>query len=506
VDKAYGTKDKLKEFIDVCHGEGIAVILDVVYNHATGISPYVELYWDDANNRPAENSPFYNPVPKHDFNVFNDMNHGTEATVNYISRNIIFWLEEFKVDGYRLDLSKGFTQNNTLGNPGAMAQYDQSRIDILKRYADSAWSVNPNTYFILEHFADNSEEKELSNNGMMVWGNSNYNYNEATMGWHSGNQSNFSWISYQQRGWDDPHVVGYMESHDEERLMAKNINYGNISGSYSIKDTTIALERQQMAAAFFYTIPGPKMLWQFGEVGYDFHINYPGVIGEDDYRTDQKPIRWDYPNDYRRKALYKLHCELIKLKKEEPVFSTDDYSLAVNDPLKKIILNHSSMNVVVIGNFDVIQGNINPTFQHTGYWYDFFGGDSLDVTNVNATIGLDAGEYRIYTDVKLETPEIGLGINDHSINFQHIKSVYPNPSTEDFNINFILEEKSNIDITIYDLKGQIVRSVYSGEKQAGDHTCIWNANNENGARVSKGMYFVELSVNNLKEVSKLIVK
>ncbi len=458
------------------------------------------------NNRPAENSPFYNPIPKHDFNVFNDMNHGTEATVNYISRNIKFWLEEFKVDGYRLDLSKGFTQNNTLGNPGAMAQYDPSRIAILKRYADSAWIVNPNTYFILEHFADNSEEKELSNNGMMIWGNSNYNYNEATMGWHSGNQSDFSWISYQQRGWDDPHVVGYMESHDEERLMAKNINYGNVSGSYNIKDTTIALERQQMAAAFFYTIPGPKMIWQFGEVGYDFYINYPGVIGEDDYRTDQKPIRWDYPNDYRRKALYNVNRELIKLKKEEPAFRTDDYSLSLNDALKRIHLNHSSMNVVVIGNFDVVQGDINPSFQHTGYWYDFFGGDSINVANVNATIELDAGEYRIYTDVKLETPEIGLGINDHSINSNHIKSVYPNPSTEDFNIYFTLEEKSSVDITIYDLNGKIVQSVYSGEMPTGEHTFTWNAENKSATRVSKGMYFVELSVNNLKEVDKLIVR
>ncbi len=87
------------------------------------------------------------------------MNHGTEATVNYISRAIKFWLEEFKVDGYRLDLSKGFTQNNTLGDPDAMAQYDQSRIDILKRYAEigkpigeiSIPSADPSSWRMLYH-------------------------------------------------------------------------------------------------------------------------------------------------------------------------------------------------------------------------------------------------------------------------------------------------------------------------------------------------------------------
>ena len=36
MDKAYGTKNDYKQFIDACHKEGIAALLDVVYNHATG--------------------------------------------------------------------------------------------------------------------------------------------------------------------------------------------------------------------------------------------------------------------------------------------------------------------------------------------------------------------------------------------------------------------------------------------------------------------------------------
>ena len=101
----------------------------------------------------------------------------------------------------------------------------------------------------------------------MLWGNSNYNYNEATMGYHDSGKSNFSWMSYQERGWDAPHVMGYMESHDEERLMAKNLAYGNSNGSYDITDINVALKRIQLAAAFFFTIPGPKIIWQFGQIG-----------------------------------------------------------------------------------------------------------------------------------------------------------------------------------------------------------------------------------------------
>ena len=58
MDKAYGTKNDIKKFIDACHKEGIAVILDVVYNHATGSHPFARLYWDGDNT--ASNNPWFN--------------------------------------------------------------------------------------------------------------------------------------------------------------------------------------------------------------------------------------------------------------------------------------------------------------------------------------------------------------------------------------------------------------------------------------------------------------
>ena len=100
---------------------------------------------------------------------------------------------------------------------------------------------------------------------MMTWGNHVHNYNQATMGYAS--ESNFSGIYHENRGWNVPHLVGYMESHDEERLMFKNLEFGNSSGNYSTKDLDVALDRMEAAAAFFFTVPGPKMIWQFGGTG-----------------------------------------------------------------------------------------------------------------------------------------------------------------------------------------------------------------------------------------------
>ncbi|MFM7700632.1 MAG: alpha-amylase family glycosyl hydrolase, partial [Bacteroidota bacterium] len=132
-DKAYGTENDLKALVDSCHGRGIAVVLDVVMNHAFGQSPLAQLWWDAANNRPAANSPYFNPLPKHDFNVGNDFNHESPATRRLLNRVVKHWLTEYRVDGYRFDLSKGFTQTNTLGNTGAWGNYDAARVALWRR-------------------------------------------------------------------------------------------------------------------------------------------------------------------------------------------------------------------------------------------------------------------------------------------------------------------------------------------------------------------------------------
>ena len=155
---------------------------------------------------------------------------------------------------------------------------------------DQIWDIDTTIYIILEHFAENSEEINLANYGMLLWGNSQYSYAEASMGYHTNSKSDFSWGYYGSRGWNKPHLVTYFESHDEERLMYKNLTWGNNAGDYNIKELHTAINRVKAIGAFFFTIPGPKMIWQFGELGYDNSIDDP-------CRLCEKPILWDYFED-----------------------------------------------------------------------------------------------------------------------------------------------------------------------------------------------------------------
>ncbi|MCK4639240.1 MAG: T9SS type A sorting domain-containing protein, partial [Bacteroidales bacterium] len=361
-------------------------------------------------------------------------------------------------------------------------------------------NVNPDAYVIFEHLAENSEEKELADYGILLWGNLHYNYGEASMGWNENGKSDFSWISYQERNWNEPHVIGYMESHDEERVMFKNLSWGNSNANYNIKDSTTAIDRIRLVAAFFFTIPGPKMIWQFGEMGYDYSINFNGRLGP-------KPVRWDYYDDWRRKYLYDFFSSLIDLKKNYDAFESNDYTLSLNGAMKRININHVSMSVRIIGNFDVIEDEINPNFLHSGKWYEYFTGDSITVSNLNEPIILQAGEYRIYTDIKLDKPDIGTGIENNRFeeNNPDLSYVYPNPSNEDFNIIINLPELAKTCLKIYNLLGEEIKTIINTSLSSGIHNFKWNGKNNNGSEVSNGIYFYILRIGKHEEVKKIIL-
>ncbi|WP_412467285.1 alpha-amylase family glycosyl hydrolase [Pedobacter sp. KLB.chiD] len=390
-DKYYGTKTALQNFIDECHGRGIAVIMDMVLNHSFGQSPMVQLYFD--GSKPLANSPWFNVDAKHPFNVGYDFNHESAATRKFSKDVIKFWMQQYKIDGFRFDLSKGFTQKQSTDD-AQFRIYDAGRIAIWKDYNGYIKSLDPSFYVILEHFAEESEEKVLADDGMMLWNNMNYNMNEATMGWLD--NSNFQWGFYANHGFaKSENLVGYGESHDEERLNFKNITYGNASGNYVIKgNLATSLKREELVAAFLFSIPGPKMVWQFGELGYDINIDFNG-------RTGEKPIKWDYYSDPNRKALYDAYAKFIRLKKNNSIFNSSNSTYNLAGGIKYIKLTEGANTVVVVGNFDVVSQTANIDFGTAGTWTDAVG-TSINLSNNTYLKTLAPGEYHIFSKTALK--------------------------------------------------------------------------------------------------------
>lgn len=488
-DKAYGTKNDLKALIDECHKQGFVVIQDIVLNHSNGSNPMVKMYWNDALSRPAANNPWFNEIsPNPVYYWGSDFNHESQATKDFVDRVTKYWMTEYKIDGFRFDFTKGFT--NT---PGDGSGYDASRITILERMASKIWEVNPKAIVILEHFAANAEEQVLAayGNGMLVWGNANGSFSNAAMGFNDANKSDFGDASYQKRGFTKPGLVAYMESHDEERQVYNTEKFGNAFGTYDTKNLATALLRSKLASAFFLSLAGPKMIWQFGELGYDFSINTceDGTINNN-CRTYPKPIHWEYLTDANRLKLFDVYSAMLRLRDQFDVFTSGIETRSVNGELKTIQLSLNNHNITLIGNFGLTLKTILPNFQHTGTWYEFFSGKELSVTDLNSNLLLNPGEFQLYSDKKLPSfdelaTETSMEIRNSSLR------IYPNPASE----NIKVESAETIEaLKLYSIDGKIVF-------QSAPHN---NSITLNLTGLKPGIYFINAQTKNQLFTEKIV--
>lgn len=495
-DKYYGTKANLKAFIDECHKRGIAIIVDVVLNHSTGNSPMVQLY-GNVTTGPTADNPWFNVTATHPFNVYNDLNHESLYT-KYFAKNVMkFWLQEYNIDGYRFDLSKGFTQKNSGTDVEVWGQYDQSRINIWQDYYNTMVAASPTLYPILEHFADNTEELALSNIGFMPWGNMSYNYQQAGMGYESGWDFSYGYYGNQGgRNWPAPNLVTYMESHDEERTVFKDLSFGNADATsgYSTKDLPTALKREEMAAALFFAQPGPRLIWQFEELGYDISIDQNG-------RTGNKPILWNYYQDANRRHLYDTYRALAALKQQPAVAAPTAYVQNLTGAVKTISLTVSNLSVVTLGNFDVVAKTATITFPATGTWYNYLTGQQLTVSNTSMSMALQPGQYAVYTSRKLSLPA-GSPLAARPQEAAAFKlSVAPNPASGTTTIVYELPAAATATLAVQNLLGQTVRQLAPARQAAGGQSQTLSLQG-----LAPGVYLVRLQAGDQTQTARLLVQ
>ena len=501
-DKYYGTKNALKAFIDAAHANGIAVVMDMVMNHVCGQSAQAMLYFNNATGKPTAENPWLNIDATHPFNVCNDFNHLATPTKYLVDRAVEHWLTEYKLDGFRWDLSKGFVQN--VGS--SWENYNTERINIWKRIYDVMQAKSAGSYCILEHLGNNDEEKELSNYGMMPWGKTTDPYNQFTMGFV--NNSDFQGVIHSARGFANPFLVGYAESHDEERTNFKNLQFGNTSGTYAINTLQTALRREEMLAANLLTIPGPKMFWQFAELGYDLSINLcPNGTNSNNCRTDKKPIRWDYFTDINRKRLYDIYASLNNLRNLKPnAFANGTIEWGLGGNFKWLKVTEGSLKICVISNMDVTQTTGSVTFQNAGTWYDYLMGGTITATGGNQSFTLAPGEYHVYIDQNINgavfTPVNN--VNNPISNMRVV--VYPNPVRTTALIEYDLPENGVVTMTMLNQAGQIVGNIYKGFKTKGTHNINLNSNGFVAQKLAPGVYMLQIEVNKNKRIEKVVIQ
>ena len=448
-DKYYGPKNELKQLVDECHKRGIAVVIDLVLNHSFGQSPFVQMYWNKNLSQPAANNPWYNETSNFqnpDAQWGYDFNHDSEYTQELVDSINSYWMSKYQVDGFRFDFTKGFS-NTSYGPTSWGSPYDASRIANLERMADEIWKRNDDAIVIFEHLSDNSEEKVLANYGIMLWGNMNSNYGEAAMGYHDSNKSDLSWGVYDDRSWNEPNLVTYMESHDEERLAYKLLQYGNSSGNYNTKTQSTATNRMELNNVFFIPLPGPKMIWQFGELAYDYSIDYNGRVGE-------KPIKWDYTQVEDRTDLFQVVSKLNYLKQTYEEFQNPEITYSLTGETKWYQLKQGDKYVVSVGNFGVTENSITVNFPSTGTWYDYFSETTIEVATSEMELTLEPGEYHLFSTREFEQPHVVTETS--SLSQPNEISVYPNPAKD-----FVMIQSLSklVQANLYSIQGSLIFNI-----------------------------------------------
>ena len=310
-DKAYGSPDDYREFIDECHRQGIAVILDIVFNQSDGLHPWYQMY-------PVGQNPFYNETAPHAYSVLNDWNQGGNPLVEQQWTDALrYWMTAYNVDGFRFDLVKGLGDNNSYG--GGTDNYNSSRVARMKRLYDVIKSVKADGIHINEDLALAKEEIELGEAGMLQWANINVASGRLASGWNadeSGLPNSLGWgapitsflsTAQDNRPWGS--TVSYAESHDEQR-----IGYYVEADAKNNAVKNNAYRRLGVLAAEMLMTPGPKMIWQFGELGDKQNTK----SSDGGNNTDPKTVVWNLLDDPDAMGLHDTYKALCGLRLSNP--------------------------------------------------------------------------------------------------------------------------------------------------------------------------------------------
>ena len=459
LDKAYGTPEQLKTFIDECHKRGIAVILDMVFNHATGLNPMNKLYpyGDD-----LKYNPWFNVTAPHPDNVYEDWNHDFAPAKKMMIRALNYWLTEYKVDGFRMDLSHGLCGTT----------YD-AMDHITDYYEKGVKAVAEDAYFILEHWGPQmgSERPKLVSKGMLCWDNTTEAYYQTAMGWLKDGDS-FS--NANRDGY-----VSYCESHDEERAFFKAKQFGN--GDLTT-DEQERVARVPLNMAFLTMLNGPQMFYHFAEFGFDYSKwqNQNGVWGTNPYGIQDKlgyeakmqPKKrietWLGEGAWRTDAFHKV-AQTIQLRTRAlpEVFEGNPTAVSVSSG-KKIRTIQWGNEVFVVGNFDV-KDNQTATLPE-GKWYNYFEQKEQKET----TLTLAPGEVMIFTGKEIALPQL----QPFYTFWTDIKDVVDTP----------YEILPPYNVAIYTLSGQMISrqsNVMSADLTGLDNGLYIVQYEKNGQRIAK---------------------
>lgn len=497
LEPGYGTPLQFKQLVDSAHAHGIAIVVDVVFNHLTEASMLWQMQPDEVAN------PYFKALsdqrPNEDgIGFFRDVDHWNSETQELVLASLRMFIDSYHVDGFRYDFTQGIGWSRSDTTKGILGWANQ----INKLYSGKI-------YQIAEHLPESP--------ALLL-------YSGLNGGWHDSfrdkmfDEARFKNVpltdfedlildlgafasndtpSVPNRYLNRTEPVNANVTHDEQSLIYEMTTWHGIS-------VDEAVLRDKLYATFMFTSLGIPMLWE----GMEFSA--PRGYLNDSQKLQYRPVEWSYASTDRGRQHFRYYQALAKQRTHNPAL--------YNGQLRKLYRYNAQKSLVwgfndqATGAQVMIAANLTGTYQtitnvpwlSSGTWYDVFTQLAVEIADTVIDF-IDLAPYsaivysnRNDTDLGIVTG-IASGTEELPGEFA-LDQNYPNPFNPATTISFDLPSASAVTLTIYDVLGREVATLVDDTRRAGHHTVVWNAGN-----AASGVYFYRLVTAGHSVVRKMMV-
>jgi maltooligosyltrehalose trehalohydrolase len=392
-EERYGGKSGFKQLVNACHAEGIAVILDSVYEHVDDNFAYNRAYVDGKKASPM-------------IGAFGEGSFGTQINFDLPFAQQFFlecnryWLREYHIDGFRYDYVPGFYDGPT-GKGYAKLVFDTYQDSLaIARFKD------PQGFSRIIQCAENLPDPRgiLRNTySNCTWQNNLLSKVTDMAKFRFVDEPFAHMLDTRFSGYPDTRKVNndiempvapfqYFETHDHSRLITEfgllpplrpegDVQFGDRRNFFKLQPLAIAL----------YTCQGIPMLWQ----GQEFAENYTIPEGGNARISFRRGIHWEYFYDEPGQALVRLYRILARIRQTHRAFRSRKsfYFNQQSRPGEGVVAYQRSADAtatepeqiaVIVLNFSDDPRDIAVPFAKTGVYQELIDAQAADRINVSA--------------------------------------------------------------------------------------------------------------------------
>ena len=361
VESSYGSTFDLKHLIDECHGRGIRVLMDCIFNHSESEAPLTKINYDYWYNR-EPSDPDNSWGPEFNYQKY-DENLDIKPAWQFVGDIVRFWIEEYHIDGFRFDAAKQIGNFEFLG--------------WITQQARQAVTNKP-FFNTAEYIPENPDLVGYGKPMDACWHESFY---QQVLKHTSGDGFDLDGlkqvIDCKQQGYGGTtSVINYIASHDHKYTLAE-FGDRNIFGESAFK-------RAKLGTALLMTAVGIPLIWagnEFGEYNPEEEIKIDWTLLKNDFNQD----------------LLGYYQGLIAFRKENHALRTDNIDFFYEDPETKVLAytrwNDEGSRVVVVINFsgNFLQDYTLDNFPQAGTWHEWT--QNYDVEAGEEKLIISLGKY-----------------------------------------------------------------------------------------------------------------